>query len=136
LGNDGWIYDSFENMRCALTVHRLATGNPSIVGPEEVFKMSTLDGAKCYGLENEIGSLEAGKLADVVMLDTSRLPTPLTPESAVGHLVNTFGGRDVAKVFVDGVQVIEDGRLALIDDEEVSRVSVEAAESLWSRLAE
>ncbi|MHA2378874.1 MAG: amidohydrolase family protein [Candidatus Thorarchaeota archaeon] len=134
LGNDGWIYDPFENMRCALTVHRLATGNPSVISPEEVFRMATLGGARCYGLENEIGSLEAGKLADIVILDTSRLPTPLTPNSAIGHLVNTFGGRDVAKVFVDGVSVIEDGRLTLIDDEEVSRVSIESAEGLWSRL--
>jgi len=134
LGNDGWIYDPFENMRCALTVHRLATGNPSVISPEEVFRMATLGGARCYGLENEIGSLEAGKLADIVILDTSRLPTPLTPNSAIGHIVNTFGGRDVAKVFVDGVSVIEDGRLTLIDDEEVSRVSIESAEGLWSRL--
>ncbi|MFX1417067.1 MAG: amidohydrolase family protein [Promethearchaeota archaeon] len=134
LGNDGWIYDPFENMRCALTVHRLATGNPSVIGPDEVFRMATLEGAKCYGLENEIGSLEEGKLADIVVLDTSRLPTPLTPESAIGHLVNTFGGRDVASVFVDGVSVVEKGRLRLIEDEEVSRVSMESAESLWTRL--
>ncbi|MGY5859056.1 MAG: amidohydrolase family protein, partial [Candidatus Thorarchaeota archaeon] len=33
LGNDGWIYDPFENMRCALTIHRLASGNPSAIGP-------------------------------------------------------------------------------------------------------
>ncbi len=136
LGNDGWIYDPFENMRCALTVHRLATGNPSVIGPDEVFRMATLDGAKCYGLEKEIGSLEVGKLADVVVLDTSRLPTPLTPESAVGHLVNTFGGRDVAEVFVDGVQVVEDRRLSQVDDEEVSHLSTEAAQNLWSRLYE
>ena len=134
LGNDGWIYDPFENMRCALTVHRLATGNPSVIGSNEVFRMATLEGAKCYGLENEIGSLEEGKLADIVVLDTSRLPTPLTPDSAVGHLVNTFGGRDVTSVFVDGVSVVKEGRLTLIDDEEVSRVSIESAESLWMKL--
>jgi len=134
LGNDGWIYDPFENMRCALTVHRLANGNPSVIGSNEVFRMATLEGAKCYGLENEIGSLEEGKLADIVVLDTSRLPTPLTPDSAVGHLVNTFGGRDVTSVFVDGVSVVKEGRLTLIDDEEVSRVSIESAESLWMKL--
>ncbi|MFQ5832876.1 MAG: amidohydrolase family protein [Candidatus Thorarchaeota archaeon] len=134
LGNDGWIYDPFENMRCALTVHRLATNDPSIIGPEEVFRMATLSGAKCYGLENSIGSLEAGKSADVVILDATRVPTPLTPESAVGHIVNTFGGRDVSKVFVDGVLVVDEGRLTLTPDEEVSRISREASESLWERL--
>jgi len=77
LGNDGWIYDPFENMRCALTVHRLATGNPSIIGAEEILGMATLEGATCYGLEHEIGSIEPGKLADIVLLDTTRVPPPL-----------------------------------------------------------
>ncbi|MFX1485079.1 MAG: amidohydrolase family protein, partial [Promethearchaeota archaeon] len=71
LGNDGWIFDPFENMHCALTVHRLASGNPSAIGPDEIFKMATIEGARCYGLENEIGSLEKRKLADIVILDSS-----------------------------------------------------------------
>ena len=134
LGNDGWIYDPFENMRCALTVHRLATGNPSIIGAEEILRMATLDGAKCYGLEHEIGSIEPGKLADIVLLDTTRIPTPLTSESVVGHLVNTFGGRDVRSVFVHGENVVDDGKLVRISDEEVSKVSSESAKRLWTKL--
>jgi putative selenium metabolism protein SsnA len=134
LGNDGWIYDPFENMRCALTVHRLATGNPSIIGAEEILRMATLEGATCYGLEHEIGSIEPGKLADIVLLDTTRVPTPLTPESVVGHLVNTFGGRDVKSVFVHGEKVVDDSRLTKISDEEVSKISSESAKRLWSRL--
>jgi len=134
LGNDGWIYDPFENMRCALTVHRLATGNPSIIGAEEILRMATLDGATCYGLEHKIGSIELGKLADIVLLDTTRVPTPLTPDSVVGHLVNTFGGRDVRSVFVHGEKVVDDGKLVGISDEEVSKVSSESAKRLWSKL--
>jgi len=134
LGNDGWIYDPFENMRCALTVHRLARNNPSVIGPNEVFKMATLDGAKCYGLEKKIGSLEKGKLADIVILDGTRIPTPLTPESAIGHLVNSFGGRDVRDVVVDGKLVLQDRKLVLTSDERVTDISRKSAESLWSRL--
>jgi len=134
LGNDGWIYDPFENMRCALTVHRLARNNPSVIGPNEVFKMATLDGAKCYGLEKKIGSLEKGKLADIVILDRTRIPTPLTPESAIGHLVNSFGGRDVRDVVVDGKLVLQDRKLVLTSDERVTDISRKSAESLWSRL--
>ena len=134
LGNDGWIYDPFENMRCALTVHRLATGNPSIIGPEEILRMATLDGATCYGLEHEIGSIEPGKLADIVLLDTTRVPTPLTPDSVVGHLVNTFSGRDVRSVIVHGEKVVDDSRLVRISDEEVSKISSESATRLWRKL--
>ncbi|MFW9837083.1 MAG: amidohydrolase family protein [Candidatus Thorarchaeota archaeon] len=134
LGNDGWIYDPFENMRCALTVHRLSSGNPSAIGPEKIFRMATIEGAYCYGLENEVGSLEKRKLADIVILDTSRVPTPLTPTSVVGHLINTFGGRDVRDVIVNGEPVVKNKLLTKTDDAHVSDVSKKSAEGLWSKL--
>jgi cytosine/adenosine deaminase-related metal-dependent hydrolase len=134
LGNDGWIYDPFENMRCALTVHRLASGNPSAIGPDEIFKMATIEGARCYGLENDLGSIEKRKLADIVILDGSRVPTPLTPRSVVGHLINTFSGRDVRDVVVNGQVVVKDRMLTKTSDSHVSEVSKKSAEGLWSRL--
>jgi len=134
LGNDGWIYDPFENMRCAMTIHKLASGNPSAIGPNEIFKMATLDGARCYGLEKKIGSLEKNKLADIVILDGSNVPTPLTKESAVGHLLNTFSGGDVRDVFVGGKQVVKNRQLTATSDEHVAKISRDAAMGLWSRL--
>ncbi len=134
LGNDGWIYDPFENMRYALTVHRLANRNPSIIGEKEVFEMATMGGARCYGLEDKIGSLKPGKLADIVILDATRVPTPITSNSIIGHLVNTFSGRDVRDVLVNGEVVLKNRKLQRISDEEVSRLSRESAKSLWKRL--
>jgi len=134
LGNDGWIYDPFENMRCALTIHRLASGNPSAIGPDEIFKMVTLDGARCYGLEKKIGSLEKNKFADIVILDGSKVPTPLTKESAVGHLLNTFSGGDVRDVFVGGKQVVRNRQLTAMPDEHIAKISRDSATGLWSRL--
>lgn len=134
LGNDGWIYDPFENMRCALTIHRLASGNPSAIGPEEVFRMATIEGAHCYGLGNELGSLEKRKLADIVILEGSRVPTPLTSESVIGHLVNTFGGRDVRDVVVNGNVVVENRLLTKTTDAHVSKISRDSAKGLWSRI--
>jgi len=52
----------------------------------------------------------------------------------VGHLVNTFGGRDVKSVFVHGEKVVDDRKLVKISDEEVSKVSSESAKRLWSKL--
>jgi 5-methylthioadenosine/S-adenosylhomocysteine deaminase len=134
IGNDGWIYDPFENMRCALTVHRLASGNPSAISPEQVFKMATLDGAKCYNLEDKLGSLEKGKYADIVVLDGSRVPTPLTKASAIGHIFNTFSGKDVRDVFVNGIRTIENRKLALTSDEHITDISRKSALGLWARL--
>jgi len=134
LGNDGWIYDPFENMRCALTIHKLASGNPSAIGPNEIFKMATLDGARCYGMEKKIGSLEKNKLADIVILDGSNVPTPLTKDSAIGHLLNTFSGGNVRDVFVGGKQVVKNRQLTSISDERVAKISRDSATGLWSRL--
>ncbi|TET10373.1 MAG: amidohydrolase [Candidatus Thorarchaeota archaeon] len=134
LGNDGWIFDPFENMRCALTVHRLASGNPSAIGPDEIFKMATIEGARAYDLEKNLGSLEKRKQADIVILDSSTVPTPLTPDSVVGHLVNTFSGRDVKDVVVGGQVVVKDRKLTKTSDAKVAEVSKKSAEGLWSRL--
>ena len=121
-------------MRCALTVHRLASGNPSEIGPNEIFRMATIEGAHCYGLGNELGSLEKRKFADIVILDGSRVPTPLTPSSVIGHIINTFGGRDVRDVIVNGEVVVKDRLLTKTSDAHVSEVSKKSAESLWLRL--
>jgi 5-methylthioadenosine/S-adenosylhomocysteine deaminase len=134
LGNDGWIYDPFENMRCALTIHRLASGNPSAIGPEQVFKMATLGGAKCYNLDSKVGSLEKGKLADIVILEGARVPTPLSKESVIGHLLNTFSGGDVRDVFVNGIQAVENKKLKLTSDKDVTEISRKSAMKLWFRL--
>lgn len=136
LGNDGWIYDPFENMRCALTVHRLASGNPSAISPEQIFRMATIDGAKCYNLDHKLGSLEKEKLADIVILDAKRVPTPLTKESVIGHILNTFSGGDVRDVFVNGEQVVANHDMVKTSDDQIAKISRESAESLWIRLNE
>ncbi|NWF97208.1 MAG: amidohydrolase family protein [Candidatus Thorarchaeota archaeon] len=134
LGNDGWVFDPFENMRCALTVHRLASGSPSAIGPDEVWKMATTGGARCYGLQDRLGSLEVGHLADMVVLDASRVPTPLTSSSVVGHLVNTFSARDVAHVIVNGRVVVSKGHLVLADESRIVQISRQSARDLWNRV--
>ena len=135
LGNDGWIFDPFENMRTALTIHRLASGNPSAMGPEQVLRMATIEGAKCYGVEQSLGSLEIGKQADITIVDGSRLPTPLTAETAVGHLLNSIGNRDVRDVIVGGKTVVRNGHLESYDLSEITRRSRTSAETLWNKLA-
>ncbi|RLI56621.1 MAG: amidohydrolase [Candidatus Thorarchaeota archaeon] len=134
LGNDGWIFDPFENMRCALTVHRLASGNPSAIGPNEILQMATLEGAKCYGLQDQIGSIEMGKKADLVILDGSHIATPLTAESVVGHLINSFSGRDVRDVYVNGEKVVESGSLTRVTQSHVTETSRASAARLWDDL--
>ena len=82
--------------------------------------MATIGGAAALGMADRIGSLEPGKLADVVLV---RIDTPeLTPMyDPYSHLVYAVKGADVSTVIVDGTVVVEDRRVLTVDVDEVVR---------------
>lgn len=134
LGNDGYIFDGFENIRAAFLLHKVMLRDPRVISPMEVLEMATIRGAELYGLEGELGSLETGKLADIIIIDPSTAPTPVRPESVVGHLVNTIDGDDVEAVIVGGNVVMRERKLLTLDEEEVIRIARRSAERLWQKL--
>ena len=124
LGTDGPAsnndLDLFGEMDAAAKLHKFATGDPAVLPAETVFRMATMGGARALGLQDRIGSLEPGKLADVVALDPRR--AGLTPLYAVySHLVYAADGSDVTTVLVGGRLVVQDGRVLTVDEEEVMR---------------
>ncbi|WP_309493697.1 amidohydrolase family protein [Candidatus Hecatella orcuttiae] len=135
LGNDGYIFDGFENIRAAFLLHKVHHRDPRVMDPQTVLEMATVKGAEMYGLDQELGSLEAGKKADIIVVKPDVLPTPLTPESVLGHLVNTVDGDDVQTVIVDGEILMENRRVLTVEEEKVNAVSQKAAEELWRRLS-
>jgi 5-methylthioadenosine/S-adenosylhomocysteine deaminase len=134
LGNDGYIFDGFENMRAAYLIHRVIHRDPNIIDPYTILEMATIRGAELYGLAKELGSIEVGKKADLVLIRPDVLPTPLSPDSVVGHLVNTVDGDDVRTVIVDGGIIMKDGAVLTADESEAQMKAQEAAAGLWSRL--
>jgi len=134
LGNDGYIFDMFENMRAAFLLHRVEHRDPNAIDAYTVLKMATINGAKLYGMEGEVGSIEPGKRADIIIIKPSPLPTPLTASSVVGHLINTVDGDDVEDVLIDGEFIVKDKRLVTVDQSRAQSISQSAAESLWTRL--
>jgi len=134
LGNDGYIFDEFENIRAAFLLQKVALRDPRVISPVEVLEMATIRGAELYGVENELGSLEPGKLADIIIVNPSTAPTPVRPESVLGHLVNTVSGRDVETVMVGGRAVMRDRRILTLDEHEVVKIARKSAEKLWQKL--
>jgi cytosine/adenosine deaminase-related metal-dependent hydrolase len=134
LGNDGYIFDAFENLRAAFLIHKLHREDPRVFSPLEIFEMATVNAARAYRLD-DLGSLQAGKKADVVILKPV-LPTPLTPSTVYGHMVNSVGGSDVDTVLVDGEVLYEAGAPTRLDREKAARISQEAAAGLWARLSD
>lgn len=134
LGNDGYIFDGFENIRAAFLLHKLALRDPRVITPMEALEMATIRGAELYGLENKLGSIEPGKLGDIIIINPSLAPTPLRSESVVGHIVNTVDGDDVETVIVNGHIVMRNRKVLTLDEEDVVETSRKSGERLWQKL--
>jgi 5-methylthioadenosine/S-adenosylhomocysteine deaminase len=133
LGTDNMHADMVEVMRWALAVGRIQEGAVTQAWqPETVFEMATMAGARAMGLEQEIGSLEIGKSADLVALDFRR--PHLTPNTnPLGNLVHVAHGRDVALVLVDGEILVEDSAPTRVDADEIRRDAARAIKAVWAR---
>ena len=122
LGTDGAAsnndLDMFDEMDAAAKLQKHALGDPTALPAETVFRMATMGGARVLNLHDEIGSLEPGKRADIVLLDTRR--PGLTPLYRVySHLVYAARGSDVSTVIVNGRIVVRDREVLTVDEDEV-----------------
>ena len=122
LGTDGPAsnndLDMFDEMDAAAKLQKHALGDPAALPAETVFRMATMGGARVLNLHDEIGSLEPGKRADIVLVDTRR--PGLTPlYSVYSHLVYAARGSDVTTVIVNGRVVVRDREILTVDEEEV-----------------
>ena len=122
LGTDGPAsnnnLDMFEEMDTAAKVHKLYREDPTVMPAATVFRMATIGAAEALGLSDDIGSLERGKLADIVLIDLDR--PELTPLYDVySHLVYTIKGPHVSSVLVGGKFVVRDRQVLTLDVEEV-----------------
>ena len=94
--------------------------------------MATIDGARALGLENEIGSIEPGKKADLVLFDTRR-PEWRSILNPVNNLVYNADGRSVHTVLVDGRVVVEDHRPTFVDEWQLIQRVQDLGEGLLAR---
>ncbi len=119
LGTDGAAsnnsLDLFEEMRLAALVAKGASGRADALPARTALAMATLGGARALGLEEHIGSIEAGKRADLVAVNLGSLE--LAPcYDPVSHLVYAAGRSDVTHVWVDGEALIDERRFTRLDE--------------------
>lgn len=119
IGTDGNNASNYSDMMRAtyLVAGLFKDGrvDPHMFPAEKAFEMATIGGAKAIGLQDEIGSIEVGKRADVVLHDTDR-PEWRPLLNVVNQLVWSADGRGVHTVVVDGRVVVEDGHMTGIDE--------------------
>jgi 5-methylthioadenosine/S-adenosylhomocysteine deaminase len=122
LGTDGAAsnndLDMFEAMRQTAFLHKLMTGDPRAVPAPVALEMATMGGARVLGLDRQIGSLEAGKRADIIIVGT-RSPRQTPMYDPVSHLVYVTRGDDVETVLVNGKTLMRDHRVLTLNEESV-----------------
>ncbi|MCF8069076.1 MAG: amidohydrolase [Desulfobacterales bacterium] len=110
--------DMFQEMDMTAKLHKVNQLDPTVMDAKTVIKLATIEGAKAIGLGSITGSLEAGKQADIIILDTNAPHlTPLYhPES---HIVYAAQGPDVKDVLVAGEVLVRDRKLLSLDAEDI-----------------
>jgi 5-methylthioadenosine/S-adenosylhomocysteine deaminase len=125
--------DLVQEMRYCACSYKEIRLNPRLMSPEQAIEMATINGARGAGLAHRIGSIETGKDADFVLFDATVSEwQPLY--NPVSNLVYCATGNTVKHVFVGGDQVVRNGRLARIDQDEIMREVVKAGERITGRL--
>ena len=136
LGADGAAcnnrLDMFTEMRTAALLQKVIHG-PEVIPAKRALRMATIDGAKALGLESEIGSLEVGKKADVIVLKLGETHTSPKPSDLVSSIVYSAEASDVQTVVIDGKVVMKDRELKTLDEASLIKDADTEIEGLMSR---
>ncbi|MFN4013706.1 MAG: amidohydrolase family protein [Reyranella sp.] len=131
LCTDTFSGDLIEAMRWSIAMQRIdRQGN--VLDARTVLDWGTREGAAALGMGSEIGSLEVGKRADIVLLD-NRSPSLAPLIDGYGVLVHSASGRDVDTVIVDGRIVLTGGQPTRVDGAEIVTRAQAVADRLWQR---
>ncbi len=118
LGTDGPSSNNdlnmFEEIDLALKLHKITSGDPAVLSARDGVEMATIGGARALHLEREIGSLEPGKRADLIVL-ASDAPWAQPRYDVYAQLAYAIKGSDVATTIVNGRVLMEDGRMLTLD---------------------
>ena len=137
LGTDGAAsnndLDMWEEMRLAALLQKVDRMDPEALPATTVLSMATSGGATAIGLGDEIGSLEAGKRADLIQVafdDVHHIPT----YDVTSHLVYVTDEQDVASVVVDGKVLMKERQMLTIDTERVRNEATQLAAQIKAAL--
>jgi 5-methylthioadenosine/S-adenosylhomocysteine deaminase len=135
LGPDGTAsnnnLDMWEEMHLAALLHKGTTGDPTTVSAQQALLMATREGARCLNLHHQVGTLQVGKKADIVLVDFDK--PHLTPRhNVVSHLVYVANRADVDTVLVDGRVLIRGGAWTQLDAKAIASQASKCAARLAS----
>jgi cytosine/adenosine deaminase-related metal-dependent hydrolase len=136
LGSDGTApdrgYDMFRHMWQCMHYHRRHFRDTGVLPPGKVLEMTTIDAARALGLDREIGSLETGKRADVILVDLAK-PHLYPLNMPVYRVMYFANGADVDTVLVDGKVLMEGRKVLTVNEADVLESAQQEAERMLDR---
>lgn len=133
LGTDGCAsnndLDLFSEMDTAAKLHKVSKLDPTVMDAQTLLRMATVNGARALGLDHSIGSLQAGKRADLIVIDTKK-PHLIPLYNPYSHLVYAACGHDVLHSIIDGNVVMENRELLTLDVEDILAQANEKAKKV------
>ncbi|MCH8869210.1 MAG: amidohydrolase family protein, partial [Chloroflexi bacterium] len=133
MGTDNMAEDMVEVMRTGLFLERVRRNDEMWPTPEDVLEWATLGGAKALGMADAVGTLEAGKKADLFMVDTQR-PHLVPTLRIASAFVHQGQPSDITDVMADGRWLMRDSKVLTIDEDEVVRQAERIGHKAWRRV--
>jgi len=133
IGHDCFFtMDQFQYIRMAYLLHKVHHHNPGVIPSFQAIDLSTTNAAHAIQKDHEIGSLEVGKKADILIIKPNQ-PSPLLPQLFYDTLINDVNGSEVETVLVDGNVVVDNHKLVNVDEDEIQQKCVEETTKLWKK---
>lgn len=134
IGTDGQgstnTLDMFEEIKSAAYLQKVTKKTATAISAYDVLRMATIEGAKVLGMENEIGSLEVGKKADIIIIDLNK-PHLCPVHDIYSTLAYSACGSDVETVIIDGEIIMENRKIKTVDEVMVMEKVNETVKNLF-----
>ena len=122
--------DLIEELKTASLLQKVSTLDPKVLSSDEAIQMATIRGAEALGLDSQIGSIEVGKKADLILIDTNA--ANMTPDSSniTSNIVYSANGSNVDTTICNGKILMENKKLTVLDEDEIFAKAKQAIKEL------
>ncbi len=122
--------DLIEELKTASLLQKVSTLDPNVLNSHEAIAMGTIKGAEALGLDDEIGSIEVGKKADIILIDTNSANMVPDSSTLTSNIIYSANGSNVDTTICNGKILMENKKLTVLDEQEIYDKARQAIKNL------